>query len=212
MGEKRRPERSDESRSARVGEREDGDALRLAPEGRPQARSRTVDPEVAAGPADRDAADHAATPHFHDHDLLPLRVRDVREPRVGGDGRVARRGELTMDLVHAEVGVDQRQPAAGGVGDERADHADAFDAARIGGSVEPPVHLPAAEVDGDDARLQVGSHERERRSAAAPRECGRRQAEHERCCRHGEEVAPIHALSTSGPAAQVPGPHAAPPP
>ena len=164
-----------------------------------------IDPEVAGRTADRRPADDATARQLHNHDLLALRVRDVREPAARRDGGVARRPEVADDRADAQARVDQRQPAAFGVRDEGGPLADALDAAGAGGRLQPAVDLAVGEVDRDDRRLEIGGDERERGATAAPGEGGRNDAERERGCGGCEELATVHVVSTAVGAREVRG-------
>ena len=131
-------------------------------------------------------------------------VGDVREAPVGGDCGVARRAELAGDRVHAQVGVDEGQPPACRVGDERADHADALDASRVGGVRSRRCTLPVGRSTATmlDSRSAVTSASGVPPLATGERGC---RAQEERGSGSCEELAPVHALSTSSGVRRGPG-------
>ena len=70
---------------------------------------------------------------------------------------------------------------------------------------------PRRELDDDDARLEVGGDEGERRAAPEPANAGG-HAEQQRRGGGGEELASVHDLRYDRPARGGPGPLATPPP
>ena len=106
-----------------------------------------------------------------------LRVRDERVPARGRSSGVARFLEAAEDAPDPESrAVQDRDGSLLRVCDQRR-AAHALDAARAGRRRDPAT-TPPAELDGDDVRLEVGRHERDRRPAEPRLRC--RQARRRR--------------------------------
>ena len=167
-----RPYRPDDPRVPWLCERQHRERRGFVAERDPQPRAIPVDPEVTCRPVYAHPSDDAASANVDDGDLPPGRVGDVREAPVRRCGGVAGRTKLAGDRANPEVGVDERHPAAGRMGDQGPDPSDALDAAWICRRGEPAEHAPGRDVDGDDARFQIGGDEGQRRSAHGPCERG----------------------------------------
>ena len=199
VGEEGRSYEPDEPRTARSRHVDDRDLLRLRAERDPQSPAARVDGDVPRAGADMLASDDATAENVHRDHLAALCVGDEGVASVGVAGGVARLAEAVQDVRHRQRrGSDERHQADLRVCDHRR-APDRLDAPWLRLRGEVAVHAAAREVDGDQPRLQIRGHQRERTARRSRERSGR---ERERGGAE-EECPPVHASPTRGAPAEV---------
>ena len=185
---------------------DDRDLLRRLAQRDPEPEPSRVDRDVASEMADRRSPENAAAHDVqHDH-LAALGVGHVGVAAVRMARRIAGLAEAAEDAGDLErLAANEGDRTELGVGDDRR-AADRLDAARLRKRRHVAPNPSAAEVDGDEPRLEIRGDERNLSAEVELRERSGRKDERRG---PGDECASVHDPNTREPAAEVPLPGAA---
>jgi hypothetical protein len=163
--EESRPDAREEAGLLRSPDVDDRDPVGFRSERRPEKATRWVDRDVPGRAAELDPPDDPAAHDVHDDKAAEAGVRDIRVTTLGRAGCVPRLGKTSERAPDRKCpAVDDGQRALGSVRDD-GNVADGLDAPRTRECPDRGEATAVLQLDGDDARLEVGRDERDRRAA-----------------------------------------------